>query len=144
VGGSYTLSGRAGLDGIAALHLLVERVGHDHPELEPSDLAMMETAVIEVLGNVVEHGTPPGAIGYDFRLDVTGGHLRALLLETGDPVPMRAKGPDEDDELAESGRGMAIARAALSELRYERRGEVNAWTMTRVLPRRDGAQPPTG
>jgi serine/threonine-protein kinase RsbW len=139
VGGSYRLSGRAGIGGLAALHALVERVGRDHPELRASDLAMMETAVIEVVGNVVEHGTPPGAIGYDFCLEVTADHLHALLLETGDPVPMRARGDDQDLELAESGRGLAIARAVLSELRYERRGELNAWTLTRALsPGEDG------
>jgi serine/threonine-protein kinase RsbW len=141
VGGSYTLSGRAGLEGLAELHQLVEQVGRDHPELPSSDLAMMETAIIEVVGNVVEHGTPPGTIAYDFHLEVTTEHLRASLVETGDPVPMRAKSGDQDHELAESGRGLPLARAALSELRYERRGGLNAWTLTRLLRRQDHGSP---
>ena len=141
MGGSYTLSGRADIEWLAALHRLVERVGHDHPELRPSDLAKMETAIIEVIGNVVEHGTPPGAIGYEFSLEVADDRLQALLLETGDPVPLRAMDQDQDHELAESGRGLGIARAVLSELRYERRGDLNAWTLTRSLTPRDHDSP---
>ena len=131
--GSYALEGRATAAGLTSLHELVERIRDEHPEVDPVDLAMLETAVLELAGNVVEHGTPPGAIGYDFCLEVTADHLHALLLETGDPVPMRARSDDQDHELAESGRGLAIARAVLSELRYERRGELNAWTLTRAL-----------
>jgi serine/threonine-protein kinase RsbW len=130
VGGSYTLRGNAGADGLTLLHELMERVGSDHPGIEPLDLSMMETAVIEVAGNVVEHGTPPGALHYEFRLEVTKDHLRALFLDTGDPVPTPADGSVHDD-LAESGRGLWIARGALDELRYERRGATNAWIMTR-------------
>jgi serine/threonine-protein kinase RsbW len=137
VGGSYTLEGHADVDGLAQLHQLIERAGGQHPEVEPLDLAMLETAVIEIAGNVVEHGTPPGQIRYAFHLEITGEHLRGLLVETGDPVRM-SEGVMEHDELSESGRGLGLARAVLTELRYERRGDTNAWVMTRLLePRQD-------
>jgi serine/threonine-protein kinase RsbW len=138
VGGSYTLEGHADVDWLAQLHQLMERAGGDHPEIEPLDLAMLETALIEIAGNVVEHGTPPGQIRYSFHLEVTGEHLHGLLVETGDPVRMSEGEVEERDELSESGRGMGLAHAVLTELRYERRGDTNAWVMTRLLePRQD-------
>jgi serine/threonine-protein kinase RsbW len=119
--------------GLAQLHQLIEQAGGDHPEIEPLDLAMLETALIEIAGNVVEHGTPPGEIRYEFRLEITDQHLHGLLVETGDPVRVREGVLVEHDELAESGRGLRLARAVLTELRYERRGDTNAWVMTRLL-----------
>ena len=37
------------------------------------------------------------------------------------------------DAMAESGRGMWIARATLDELHYERAGDRNTWKMVRRL-----------
>jgi serine/threonine-protein kinase RsbW len=96
---------------------------------------MLETALIEIAGNMVEHGTPPGQIRYTFSLEITDEHLHGLLVETGDPVRVGQGGPLQHDDLAESGRGLGLARAALTELRYERRGDTNAWLMTRLLER---------
>jgi len=138
VGGSYTLRGNVGVDGLALLHELMERVSGDHPGIEPLDLSMLETAVIEVAGNAVEHGTPPGALHYEFRLEISADRLDGLFLDSGDAVPIPVEGSGEDD-LAESGRGLRIARGALDELRYERRGARNAWIMTRTrTQRREG------
>jgi serine/threonine-protein kinase RsbW len=134
VGGSYTLTGKVEVEGLALLHDLMAQVGSEHPEIEPLDLSMLETAVIEIAGNVVEHGTPPDGVRFEFSLDVTDGHLRAQLVDTGDPVvpPPVLDAKPGGDPLAESGRGFPIALAVLDELRYEREGETNVWIMTRV------------
>lgn len=129
--GSYGLEGPATVEGLTALHELVERVGRDYPEIDAGDLAMLETAVLEVAGNVVEHGTPPHQIWYWFSVEVTPDGLEALLVDTGDPLPA-FDGAAADDPMAESGRGLALARAALTELTYERRDDSNAWRMTRA------------
>lgn len=140
MGGRYHSSGRATVDGLGVLHDLLERARGEHPEVEPLDLAMLETALIEIVGNVVEHGMPPGGLHYEFWLEVSGDELRGLLVETGDPVVVE---PHDlaGDGLAESGRGLPLARAALTDFRYERRSDgTNAWTMTRQLTGRgDGA-----
>ena len=133
MGGSYTSRGRATVDGLAVLHDLLERARVEHPEVEALDLAMLETALIEIVGNVVEHGTPPGALSYEFWLEIDGDELRGLLVETGDAVVLQP-GSRDGDTWSESGRGLPLARAALTELRYERRQDgTNAWTMTRQL-----------
>jgi serine/threonine-protein kinase RsbW len=61
VTGDYLLEGLAVPESLNLLHDLLERVGREHPDLDAGDLMMFETAVIEVAGNVVEHGRPPGA-----------------------------------------------------------------------------------
>ena len=55
---------------------------HDAP-----DLMMFETAVIEVAGNVVEHGRPPGRRRWAFRLSVHPDRLEAQLSDSGEEYP---------------------------------------------------------
>ena len=49
----------------------------EHPDLDAGDLMMFETAVIEVAGNVVEHGRRPGSVTWAFRLSVLPDRLEA-------------------------------------------------------------------
>jgi len=132
MGGSYRVAGRAIDTSLGELHELLDQVRAEQTELDALELAMLETAVIEVAGNVIEHGTPPGGIEYEFLLEVSGNGLHGLLYDNGDQVSLPDTNGAEQDELAESGRGLLLARAALTELRYERQGDRNAWFMTRL------------
>jgi serine/threonine-protein kinase RsbW len=131
--GDYLLDGLAFPDGLNLLQDLLEQVGTEHPELTASDLMLFETAVIEVAGNVVEHGHPPGAVSWTFRLAVRADRLEGTLSDSGEEYPGGAWGTDMPDTMDEDGRGLALATAVLDSLVYERAGEVNEWTMVRRL-----------
>ena len=131
--GSFLISGRATDAGLTELHDFMDMVRSEHPELAASELAMLETAVIEVAGNVVEHGTPPGGLRYEFALEVSADGLRGQLTDDGDQVSLSSD-TDDPDEMAESGRGLLLAQAVLTELRYERQGDRNVWYLTRLFP----------
>jgi serine/threonine-protein kinase RsbW len=124
------VDGLATAAGLSVLHELMARVRGDHPEVAELDLAMLETAVIEIAGNVVEHGTPPGGLRFQLALEVTDDALAATLVDTGDPLP--SVSTDPQDVLAESGRGLQMVHAVLTELRYERRAGTNVWSMARA------------
>jgi len=131
-GSRYSVQGQAAPECFDELHALLERVSENHPEVGREDLDMLETAVIEIAGNVVEHGRPPGQVSYSFFLEVTDTALESVLIESGTEVP-----PDLDeprpapDDMSETGRGLLLAGAVLDELRYERRDGQNTWTMVR-------------
>lgn len=128
-GESYSLRGLAVPEGLASLHELLARAAREHPSLPPTDVMMLETAVMEIAGNVIRHGKPSGAVNWTFILEV-GPPLRATLADSGEEYAEIWTG-DMPDEMAESGRGLALADAALDQLVYERRGIINVWTMTR-------------
>ncbi len=132
MGGSWVIAGKATDAGLGELHDLLDQVRREHPEVEETDLAMLETAVIEIAGNMVEHGTPPGGIHYEFTLDVSAEGLRARLVDSGDEVALVPPG-EQPDPMAESGRGLLIARAVLTELRYERQDGQNVWFLARLV-----------
>ncbi len=129
--GDYVLEGLAVPQTLDALHDLLERVGAEHPELAAADLMLFETAVIEVAGNVVEHGRPPGEVRWTFRLEVRPDGLQARLSDGGAEYPGGTWGTEMPDAMDEDGRGLALATAVLDSLTYERTADANHWTMVR-------------
>jgi serine/threonine-protein kinase RsbW len=132
VTGDYVLEGLAVPESLNLLHHLLERVGREHRELDAGDLMMFETAVIEVAGNVVEHGRPRGNVTWAFRLSVLPDRLEAQLSDSGEEYPGGTWGTTMPaDPLQEDGRGLALATAVLDSLEYQRSAAANHWTMRR-------------
>jgi serine/threonine-protein kinase RsbW len=129
--GEYVLEGLAIPETLSNLHELLERVGTEHPGLADEDLSMLETAVIEVAGNVVEHGRPEGKVVYRFRLAVLPERVEAHLEDAGQEVAGDPGAPALPDPLAEHGRGLALTRAVLDEFSYGRVDGTNVWHLVR-------------
>lgn len=137
--GDYVVTSLAIPESLNLLHALLEKVAGEHPEIARDDLSMFETAVIEIAGNVVEHGRPNGQVIYTFSLIVEHERLVGRLADSGEAFPAQAIGstaPDPDIDptafWSEDGRGLFLAQATLDELRYERTEIGNVWHMIRV------------
>jgi serine/threonine-protein kinase RsbW len=128
---AYTVSGLAVPESIELLHGLLAEARADHPSLSEGDMSMIEMAVIEIAGNVVQHAPSGLTVVYSFVLDVLDDRLVGVLTHSGPEVEV--EGPPEmpDDLMAESGRGLALADAALDELRHEFSDDQNVWTLVR-------------
>jgi serine/threonine-protein kinase RsbW len=108
----------------------MDRVRRDHPEVRADDLMMLETAVVEIAGNVVQHGRPEGRVAYRLSLEVLDDLLRVRLVDAGShAVPWP---PADADPLAEGGRGLALAGASVDRLDYQRVGGQNRWLVERL------------
>lgn len=129
-GEGYCLSGMAVPEELDRLHELFEQVSVEHADVLASDLMLFETAVMEIAGNVVEHGKPSGRVAWKFTLVIHPDRLIAELSDSGQEYTgdLSAAMPDT---LAESGRGLPLAVAALDGLDYRRGDDANCWTMLR-------------
>jgi serine/threonine-protein kinase RsbW len=118
-------------DAIDAIHQLLHEFWHHVVGMDASDRMRFDLAVAEVASNIVEHNGEPVELTLDLRNYED--RVVADFNETGAALPPdvieRADAPD--DPLAESGRGLMLARAALDEFAYERSGEVNHWHLVR-------------
>ena len=85
--GEYSLRGLALPESLDLLHTLLVRVRADYPEIDEVDLSMFETAIVEIHGNVIEHGSPRGRVVYAFELRVHDDRLVGILADTGSAVP---------------------------------------------------------
>ena len=131
---TLTLEGRADLECVERVHDLVDELWVHVPDVDLMERYRFETAVIEVAGNIVEHG------GADIRLRlwllVRPEKIEAQFRDTGRPVDLQAAVARVPDPMAEAGRGIALARSAVDEVTYDRTGSTNRW---RVLLRRNEA-----
>src|SRR3712207_2295113 len=118
--GEYRIDGLALPETLGDLHELLERVGREHPDVTDEDLGLFETAVIEIAGNVVEHGRPEGQVVYAFSLEVLDDRLTATLEDSGQEEVTSTEA-EMPSVWAEEGRGLALAGAVLDELDVERR-----------------------
>ena len=111
------------------------RLWTDAPGVEGTDRILFETALVEIVGNLVEHARTASGdpVSLDLTLSVDAGAVRARLRDDGGWPP-----PDADpamarlplDELAEGGRGLAMA-SAVADVRHTRLVEGNVWTVVR-------------
>jgi serine/threonine-protein kinase RsbW len=128
----YVLEGFAVPDQLDAVHTLLADAAADHPELDPMDVMLFETAVIEIANNVVEYGRPEGEVRWKFTIRVRADEIEAELDDTGQTfTPEQGKGmPGEE---AEGGRGLPIAEALLDQIEFKRLDDTNHWRMVRRL-----------
>ena len=128
----YVLEGFAVPDQLDAVHTLLAEAAADHPELDPMDVMLFETAIIEIANNVVEYGRPEGEVRWKFTIRVHADDIEAELDDTGQTfTPEQGKGmPGEE---AEGGRGLPIAEALLDRIEFKRMDETNHWRMVRRL-----------
>ena len=91
-----------------------------------------ETAVAEIAGNVIEHTVAAGsASGRHFTLDLRADAtlLTAVFRDDGLPAEIDLSAITMATEDDESGRGLALALAAVDRLEYQYTDGRNVWTL---------------
>jgi len=91
-----------------------------------------ETAVVEIATNIVEHThRAEGSAGRGYSLELTADatQVSAVFSDNGKPADIDLSTVTMADVDDESGRGLALAIAALDSLDYRREGGRNVWTL---------------
>ena len=104
--------------------------------------AEFATSLAEVAANIVRHAYPPGTAAdlVQIRLRLYPNRAEATLTDAGIPYEPPSRPPASADrdllDLAEGGWGLAIARAAVDDLRYRRLpGGKNRWQIVKRMER---------
>lgn len=123
-----TVAVPACLDGV---HDLLESVWAAHPDVGLTDRTLFEIAVTEVAGNIVEHAAAGERLELRVLVHVTEPRLEATFEDDGPAADVDLDAAELPDDLAESGRGLALARRAADEVAYWRDGATNRWRIVR-------------
>ncbi|WP_425840357.1 ATP-binding protein [Microbacterium sp. PA5] len=124
------VEGPADLNLVDAVHAALESLWNAVPDVSDEDRMLFALAVSEVATNVVEHAEGPDHPAVSIRLEVDPGALTAVLTDDADPALIRLDEVSMPGAEAESGRGLALALAALDELVHEP-GQGNTWRLRR-------------
>ncbi len=132
--GRVELSAPATPEMMHMVHAVLEQLWTNHEDVSMVDRIRFETAVIEILGNIVEHAYEMEAGGterrFDVRLTATDTALVAAFGDDGMPAAIDLSNVVMPGEDAESGRGLALAMAAVDEISYDRAAGRNHWRLT--------------
>lgn len=131
---SYRLDAPARDGSVDLVHELIDRLWTHEPAPSAEDRIRFEMAVIEIVGNIIEHAAridPPAVDPRRFELAIacTDGAIEADVSDDGKPVEIDLVSVTMPGEDAESGRGLALAQAAVDELSYDRVGPRNHWRL---------------
>ena len=128
---TYRVTVPAEPDGLEHLHALIDRARRDWPEIDSNDFDLLETAVIELAGNVARHGRPVGATDVALCVSVGASALEATLVDAGQRFEVDLDTANLPPAMEEAGRGIALARFAVDELDYRHDDGVNTWHLVR-------------
>ena len=119
-----------------AVHDLLAALWEGAPDVGAADRMLFETALVEIVGNLVEHArtAEDEPVTVELELAVEPLRGRARLQDDGVWPPPEATDVSgavlPEDEMAEDGRGLAMA-AALAEVTHARIAGGNVWTVVR-------------
>lgn len=88
-------------------------------DVSDEDQTLFSLAVSEVATNIVTHSEADAEVTVTADLAVDEEELSAQFEDNADPADVPLEAATLPDELAESGRGLAIAKMALDELSHE-------------------------
>jgi serine/threonine-protein kinase RsbW len=127
----FSLRVPATADALEAVHALLHQFWHAVPRMGDADRMRFDLAVAEVAANIVEHCG--STIELTLNLRQFDDRVEADFDENGVALPpdVIEAAVEPDDPLAESGRGLVLARSALDEFAYERDGDHNHWHLVR-------------
>ena len=133
--GVHTLNLAVPPDDVDAVHLLLETVWSTFPQVETRDRFCFETALVELASNVIRHADAGSGVRCTIDVAVTAHEICASLADSGVEFEAGLGPVTMPGELEESGRGLALIQALVTELVYSRDGDVNRWRITRERAR---------
>jgi serine/threonine-protein kinase RsbW len=111
----------------------LELLWEQNPEASPTARIHMELAACEIGANILKHAGGGQPVRMQMQAEVLGPHARVSFTDDGQHAPIDLSAVSMPSEMAERGRGLALAVAVLDELSFHRDATGNRWTLVRRL-----------
>lgn len=121
-------------DTVDTVHELLDEMWPTVPDLHPRDRMALDTAIIELAANVIQHANRGRPITATLTVIAFAGRIEATLSDSGEigEVDIEGRSMPQADELAESGRGIALMKALVDTVEHRRVDGFNHWTLVRA------------
>ncbi len=119
------MTGFAALDEIGTM---LERMWSTHGHVPLPVRTQVAIAVGEIGANIIEHAAQGGPVRLRFEVLVLRDEVRVFFTDHGSPAQIDLTSAAMPEQMAESGRGLALANAVLHRLDYIR-GWANHWLL---------------
>jgi serine/threonine-protein kinase RsbW len=128
--GNHVLETTTGPETLDAIQRVLDEVWrtHDVPEIVRIH---MDLAASEIGANIIEHSGAGRPVRLRMEVRMLPDAVQATFNDDGRPARIDLSGAALPDDLAERGRGLAMAHRVLDELSYRRDDQGNHWTLVR-------------
>lgn len=113
---------------LADIAVALERVWIAHPHVPAVQRMHIDLAAGEIAANIIEHATRGRPVWMTMDVIVFTDRVRVEFTDDGDSVDVDIDAVCLPDDMAERGRGLALARTVLAELHYQRT-DINHWVL---------------
>lgn len=132
---SRSFRGLATPEAIEAVHNELDSIWEDAPFVPSMDQMVFTTAVIETASNVVQHGRPlagdPVELGVTMTVSPFRLQAKVSAYNAVEPIVPPEDAQMPEDDAAESGRGLALIKALVTTLTFERQDGANTWILAK-------------
>lgn len=115
-----------------SVHDLLTDLWVEVADVAVQDRVRFETAVVEVADNIVAQAAGRTDVELQLTVEATPDRLEADFRDTGAEAVVDLDSACLPDDMAEEGRGLAIVRAAVDEVSYDREDDVNHWHLVQL------------
>ena len=119
-------------DDIDTVQDFVQRVLEPHTDIVGIDRISFETALVELASNVIQHAAAGTGITCVLSIHADDHELSARISDSGAAGAVILSAPSFPDDLAESGRGLALIEMLVDSVHFERVAGRNVWTISRA------------
>ncbi len=120
-----TVTGSGTLNDISGV---LDRIWSAHSHVPHAVRLQIGIAVHEIGSNIVKHASRGRSVRLRMAVDVRRDEVEVTFTDDGPPVAVDLGAVSMPHEMAEGGRGLALAQATLGRLNYGR-DMVNRWTL---------------
>lgn len=129
----YEISMTSPPDNVDLVHDLLSQVWDNSPFVPVADRIRFETALIELVSNVVRHADDGTGVSCSLRIDASRGEVEARLSDSGVPGDIELGDATMPGGDAESGRGLALIKSLVDDVDYTRTAGENHWRISRAF-----------
>lgn len=122
------LETRAGPDALVEFEQVLSEAWSVHPHVPDPVRTQVGIATGEIGANIIEHAAQGRPVRIVMRVTVQPTEVWVEFTDDGYPLHVDLSAVHLPDEMAERGRGLALAKAVLARLAYERNAS-NHWTL---------------
>lgn len=125
----WILDVRSGPETLQKVRETFAKIWRAHTEVPASIRTEMEIAAGEIAANIVEHAVVDGPVQIRMEVLVLADEVQVRFIDDGVALDVDLDKVRLPDDLAGRGRGLAVARAVLRQLSYQRAEDGNRWTL---------------
>jgi serine/threonine-protein kinase RsbW len=126
--GRHSLEVRATRACVDVVHDLINAVVTE-AGVDKDAVIRFESAAMEVVDNVIEHGGAAGPVQMSVTVEAVDGWLHGIVEDDGPPASVDLVDVNLPDPMSERGRGLAMAALLLDQFEFERSGHHNVWRL---------------